>query len=125
VPFVDDACTVCFSRNISGCILILPYNIFLLLDLKILHCQNTQISAFPDGLHELYKLEELCAHHCRLQTIDGRIGLLPHLRVLDCTSNPVWSPPIESLSLDTPELKRVLTALAITQQPHAVASHIM
>lgn len=93
--------------------------------LKVLHCQHTRVSSFPIGLHQLTRLEELRAHHCRLQTIDGRIGLLPYLHVIDCSSNPTWSPSAECLSLETPELKRVLAALAHTQPAHAVASHIM
>jgi hypothetical protein len=93
--------------------------------LRVLHCQHTQISAFPVGLHTLSLLEELRAHHCRLQTIDGRIGLLQHLRVLHCVANPVWSPPEDALALDTPDLKRTLAALALTQPSHAVTSHIM
>ena len=93
--------------------------------LKILHCQHTYVSSLPVGVHDLSLLEELQAHHCRLQTIDGRLGLLHHLRVLNCSSNPVWSPPEDTLALDTPELKRVLAALALTQPAHAVSSHIM
>ena len=93
--------------------------------LKILHCQHTLVSSLPVGLHELSLLEELHAHHCRLQTIDGRLGLLPHLHVINCTSNPIWSPPSESLDLSTADLKRVLSGLVLTQQPHAVSSHIM
>ena len=93
--------------------------------LKVLHCQHTFVSALPAGIHELQFLEDIQAHHCRLQTIDGRLGLLQHLRVLNCTSNPIWSPPEDALSLDTPDLKRVLAALALTQPAHAVTSHIM
>jgi hypothetical protein len=93
--------------------------------LKILHCQHTLVSSLPVGLHDLSLLEELHAHHCRLQTIDGRLGLLPHLHVMNCSSNPIWSPPSESLDLTTADLKRVLSGLVLTQQPHAVCSHIM
>ncbi len=91
----------------------------------MLHCQHTLVSSLPVGLHELSQLEELRASHCRLQTIDGRIGLLPCVRVLDCTSNPIWSPPADALSLDTPSLMHVLAALALSQPSHAVSSHIM
>ena len=97
----------------------------ILTDLKILHCQHTLVSSLPVGLHQLSLLEELHAHHCRLQTIDGRLGLLPHLHVINCTSNPIWSPSSEALDLDCANLKRVLSGLVLTQQPHAVSSHIM
>ena len=93
--------------------------------LKVFHCYCTHVSVLPAGLHQLTQLEELRAHHCRLQTIDGRIGLLPRLRVIDCTANPVWSPPADALSLDTPELMRVLAALAMSQPSRSVSSHIL